>query len=104
MPSQDADIAVRGKWSNALEEVFEEHAELRDIVVQISETSDRDLLVELLGQLLDRRRATSKARSVTRACFGRSPVTAAVHFPSSVRSGRRKCPSRRPDRLVVVYW
>jgi pyruvate,orthophosphate dikinase len=54
MPSQDADIAVRGKWSNALEEVFEEHAELRDIVVQISETSDRDLLVELLGQLLDR--------------------------------------------------
>ncbi|MBW2397839.1 MAG: hypothetical protein JRG80_01040 [Deltaproteobacteria bacterium] len=54
MQSQDAEVAVRGNWSATLEEVFDAHAELRDIVVQLRETTDRGLLSQLLGKLLDR--------------------------------------------------
>jgi pyruvate,orthophosphate dikinase len=47
----DSDVSLRGSWSTFLEDVFDEHAELRDVIVQMQETADLGILCGLLERL-----------------------------------------------------
>ncbi len=47
----DGNASLRGSWSTFLEDVFDEHAELRDVIVQMQETADLGILCGLLERL-----------------------------------------------------
>ena len=52
-PDPNGGSAARDSISASLEALFDEHAELRDIVLQIQETADRGVLAGLIERLHD---------------------------------------------------
>ena len=52
-PRKSDDVIASGSWSTSLEAVFDEHAEVRDVVVQMQETADIAVLAGLLERLHD---------------------------------------------------
>jgi len=47
----EGDVASRGSWSTALDDVLDEHAELRDVIVQMQEATDLGVFCGLLERL-----------------------------------------------------
>ncbi|MFQ5416223.1 MAG: PEP/pyruvate-binding domain-containing protein [Myxococcota bacterium] len=82
----DTDVALGGSWSASLEEIFDEHAELRDLIVQMQETGD----IGVLGGLLER------LHNLLQAHFEREE-----HDDGMLRMMREASPEHRRNGAVL---